>query len=221
MKRALLRFVVLACGYALIGNAQEQHPVTKRPIAPVMGVRGADWLTRPERETEERPALALDEIGIVKGSVVADIGAGAGFYTKLLVERVGAQGKVYAEDIQPGMIELLRKRINEPNVIPVLGTETDPKLPASALDLALLVDVYHEFSHPQTMIRKLREALTPDGRLVLLEFRAEDAKLSIRREHKMSVEQVQAEIEPEGFQLMQRSEKLPRQHILIFKKRTL
>ena len=199
----------------------QEHPVTKREIAPVMGVGGADWLTRPEREAEEHPGVALDEIGITKGSTVADIGAGSGFYSIRLAERVGPEGKVYANDIQPGMLQLLRHQVAAKglnNVIPVLGTESDPKLPLNSIDLELLVDVYHEFSRPQEMVRKLRDSLKPGGRLVLLEYRAEDPAIPIRAEHKMTVDQVVAELKPEGFQLIKRSEKLPWQHILIFGK---
>jgi predicted methyltransferase len=201
--------------------AQDQHPVTKREIAPVMGLGGADWLTRPEREAEEHPGVALDEIGIAPGSAVADIGAGVGYYTLLLADRVGPQGKVYANEIQQGMLDRLNQRAAAKgvhNIIPVLGTESDPKLPAGAIDVALLVDVYHEFSHPKEMIQRLRESLKPDGRLVLLEYRAEDPNVPILPAHKMTVKQVKAEIEPEGFRLVKRSEKLPWQHILIFGK---
>ena len=219
MTRYLLALLLsaLSCG------AQEQHPVTNREIAPVMGLGGADWLTRPERAAEEHPAVALDEIGIAKGSTVADIGAGVGFYTVLLAQRVGPQGKVYANEIQPGMLDRLKRNVSAKglkNVIPILGAENDPKLPANSIDLALLVDVYHEFSHPQQMMRKLRDSLRPDGRLVLLEYRAEDPQVPIRPEHKMTVEQVTAELKPDGFQLIKRSEKLPWQHILIFGKAT-
>jgi ubiquinone/menaquinone biosynthesis C-methylase UbiE len=214
MKRFLLAIILAASG-----AAQQSHPATSRPIPPVMGVAGADWLTRPEREAEEHPGAALDEIGIHKGMTVADIGAGVGYYTGLLAERVGPEGKVYAEDIQPGMLALLRKRLSGENIVTILGAESDPKLPAQSVDIALLVDVYHEFSQPRAMLRKLRESLKSDGRLVLLEFRAEDPKIPIRPEHKMTVEQVKAELEPEGFELIRRSEKLPWQHILIFGKK--
>ncbi len=203
-------------------QAQDQHPVTKRQIAPVMGVGGADWLTRPEREAEEHPRVALDEIGIAKGSTVADIGAGVGFYTILLAERVGPQGRVYANEIQSGMLDRLKKNVAArglKNVIPVLGDEDDPKLPPGSVDVALLVDVYHEFGQPVAMIRKLRQSLKPDGRLVLLEYRGEDPKVPIRPEHKMTVQQVVAELQPDGFVLQRTDEKLPWQHILIFVKR--
>lgn len=201
--------------------AQDQHPVTHREIAPVMGVGGADWLTRSSREREEHPSVALDEIGIANGSTVADIGAGVGFYTMKLAQRVGPTGRVYAEDIQPGMIDILKQNLAKAglrNVIPIVGTESDPKLPVASIDIELLVDVYHEFSKPREMLRKLRDSLKPNGKLVLLEYRAEDPNVPIRPEHKMTVDQVKAELEPEGFRLERRSEKLPRQHILIFAK---
>jgi predicted methyltransferase len=216
MRRAVCVFFV-----ALTLLAQNTHPITGRRYAGVMGSAGADWLVRPEREAEEQPGRALDLIGIAKGSTAADIGAGAGYITWRLAERVGPTGKVYANDIQPEMLDLLRRNMRErklENVETVLGAIDDPKLPADAVDLVILVDVYHEFSKPQEMLRKIREAMKPDGRLVLLEYRAEDPKVPIRAEHKMTVAQVKAELEPEGFRLDKVIEDLPRQHILIFKK---
>ena len=200
--------------------AQGVHPVTGRHYAGVMGVAGADWLVRPEREAEEHPDAALDAIGIAKGSTVADIGAGVGYMSWRLGERVGP-GKVYANDIQPKMLELLRQNMQQrklTNVETILGTIDDPKLPPAAIDLVLMVDVYHEFSEPQRMLRHIRESLKPDGRMVLLEYRAEDPNVPIRAEHKMTIAQVKAEVEPEGFRLDQTLETLPRQHILIFRK---
>jgi ubiquinone/menaquinone biosynthesis C-methylase UbiE len=201
--------------------AQGVHPVTGRRYASTMSADGADWLVRPEREAEEAPDTALDAIRIAKGSTVADVGAGAGYIAWRLAKRVGPAGKVYANDIQPEMIELLRKNMAErkiANVEPVLGALDDPKLPRGGIDLALLVDVYHEFSEPRAMLRRIRESLKPDGRLVLLEYRAEDPNVPIRPEHKMTVAQVKAEVEPEGFRLDKVLEMLPRQHILIFRK---
>jgi len=216
MRRAVCVFLV-----TLTLLAQNTHPITGRRYAGIMGSAGADWLVRPEREAEEQPGRALDLIGIAKGSTAADIGAGAGYITWRLAERVGPTGKVYANDIQPEMLDLLRRNMRErklENVETVLGAIDDPKLPADAVDLVILVDVYHEFSKPQEMLRKIREAMKPDGRLVLLEYRAEDPKVPIRAEHKMTVAQVKAELEPEGFRLDKVIEDLPRQHILIFKK---
>jgi ubiquinone/menaquinone biosynthesis C-methylase UbiE len=201
--------------------AQGVHPISGRRFAGVMGIGGADWLVRPEREMEEAPDRALDEIGIAKGSTVADVGAGAGYFTWRLAERVGPAGRVYGNDIEPRMLDLLRRNMAErkiANVEPVLGTITDAKLPENALDLVIMVDVYHEFSQPQKMLASIRNALKSDGRLVLLEYRAEDPAVPIRPEHKMTVEQVKTELTPEGFRLERTSEKLPRQHILIFRK---
>ncbi len=192
-----------------------------RTYATVMGVGGAQWLERAERENEERPRLAVDLLRLKPGMTVADVGAGSGYYSELVSRRVGATGKVYAVDIQVGMIRLIQERIrrlNLRNVTPVLGDAANPKLPSETIDLALLVDVYHEFAEPQEMLRKIRAALRPDGRLVLLEFRKEDPAIPIRPEHKLSVEQAKAEIEPEGYRLDSLIEALPWQHILIFRK---
>jgi ubiquinone/menaquinone biosynthesis C-methylase UbiE len=205
---------------ALSAYAQGVHPITGRPYAGVMSASGADWLTRPEREEEEHPDQALDDIGIVKGSSVADIGAGSGAISWRLAQRVGPAGKVYAVDIQPRMLDLLRQNMKQrkiTNVEPVLDTVDDPKLPAASVDLELMIDVYHEFSHPQEMLRHLRDSLKPGGRMVLLEYRGEDPSVPIRPEHKMTVAMVKAEVEPEGFYLDKTIETLPRQHILIFK----
>src|ERR1035441_9270266 len=159
---------LIAISYAL-AYAQDVHPVTGRKYAGVMSSEGAPWLTRPEREEEEHPDQALNDIGIAKGSAVADIGAGSGAITWRLAERVGPKGKVYANDIQPRMLELLRQDMAQrklTNVETVLGAADDPKLPPGSVDLELLIDVYHEFSHPQEMLRHLRQSLKPGGRLV-------------------------------------------------------
>ena len=216
------RFVcVLLLGASLLAQSPNTHPITGRRYAGVMGPAGADWLVRPEREAEEEPDKAIDLLGIAKGSTVADVGAGAGYITWRLAERVGPAGKVYANDIQQGMLDLLRRNVRERglnNVEPVLGQFDDPRLPANTMDLVILVDVYHEFSEPQKMLRHIRESMKTDGRLVLLEYRGEDPKVPIRPEHKMTVIQVKAELEPEGFRMDRVLEDLPRQHILIFKK---
>jgi ubiquinone/menaquinone biosynthesis C-methylase UbiE len=201
--------------------AQSTHPLTGRQIAPVMGAGGAGWLDRPEREAEEAPDKALDALGIRAGMTVADVGAGTGYMTLRMARRIGSSGKAYAEDLQPEMLEKLRAKAQREkiaNVETVLGTESSPKLPAGQMDLVLLVDVYHEFSQPQAMLQGIRESLKPDGRLVLLEYRKEDPKVPIRLEHKMSVAEVKTEVEAEGYKLDQVIEKLPRQHIIIFRK---
>ena len=201
---------------------QNAHPVTGRPYAGTMGMVGAPWLVRSEREDEERPDQALDELKIAKGSTVADIGAGVGYMSWRLAERVGPTGKVYANDIQAPMLEQLRRNVAQrhlTNVETVLGEPDDPKLPQGRMDLVLMVDVYHEFSEPQKMLRHIRESLKPHGRMVLLEYRAEDPNVPIMPLHKMTVNQVKAEIEPEGFRLDKVLETLPRQHILIFRRK--
>ncbi len=198
-----------------------KHPLSGRVYAGVMGVDGAPWLERAERENEERPRLAVRLLHLKPGMAVADIGAGSGYYTQLLSREVGPSGKVFAVDIQAGMIRLIEERMRRQkleNVTPVLGLAADPKLPDTSIDLALLVDVYHEFSDPQAMLRRLRSALRQDGRLVLLEFRKEDPAIPIRPEHKMSVEEARTEIESEGFRLDTVIEELPWQHILVFRR---
>ena len=203
------------------GLAADTHPVTGRPYAGVMGVGGAPWLERTEREDEEHTKAAVRLLHLKPGMVVGDVGAGSGYYTELIASHVGPKGKVYATDIQPGMIDLLRQRIARArltNVEALLSTAIDSRLPDAALDLIILVDVYHEFSQPQQMLRQLKAALKPGGLLVLLEFRKEDPTVPIRPEHKMSVAEVRAELEPEGFHFDKVLPDLPWQHILFFHK---
>jgi ubiquinone/menaquinone biosynthesis C-methylase UbiE len=198
------------------------HPLTGRQIAGVCGFGGCEtWLERPEREQEENPDGALDALDLKPGMSVADVGAGTGYMSLKLSKRVGPAGKVYAEDVQPGMLQQVRAnaaKARVANVVTVQGSYTDPMLPKGQMDLVLLVDVYHEFSEPQKMLRGIRDALKPDGRLVLLEYRKEDPKIPIREEHKMTVAQVKTEVEAEGFKMSQVIETLPRQHILILTK---
>jgi len=184
-----------------------------------MSVEGADWLTRPERIKEEDPDRMLLALDIKKGSVVADIGAGVGYHAWRLSEIVGPAGKVIAEDIQAGMIRLLQQNIAERklrNVDIILGTPSDPKLPGNAVDLILMVDVYHEFSDPSAMMKHVRDALKPDGRVVLVEFRKEDPSVPIQPLHKMSVADARAELESMGFKFQRSLEFLPWQHIIFF-----
>ena len=218
-RRALRWVSWLVLAAAVGAQAPGVHPISGRRFAPVMGYQGADWLERVERDDEEAPDVALNVLKIAKGATVADIGAGSGFITERLAARVGPSGKVFANDLQPQMLDLLarrlaRKRIT--NVTLVKGELDDPKLPPASVDLEIMVDVYHEFSQPQAMLRHLREALKPDGRMVLLEYRKEDPSIPIRPEHKMSVAEAKLEVEAEGFTLAKVDESLPRQHILIF-----
>jgi len=206
------------------GFSQEEHPLTGRKIAPVMGVAGADWLERSERDKEEAPETALDQMGVKQGMTVADIGAGTGYFSIRLARRVGPTGRVYANDVQTEMLDKIRVRCEKlgiTNIETVLGSEADPKLPAGKMDLILMVDVYHEFSQPQRMLEALRTALKPDGRLVQLEYRKEDPNIPIRPDHKMSIPEVKTEVEAEGFKLDKVLDTLPRQHLFIFVKRPL
>jgi predicted methyltransferase len=213
-----LAAVVAGVWLAVGLQAQQRHPVSGRLIAPVMGAAGAGWLERPEREAEEAPSRAIAALKVQPGQTVADIGAGSGYYTVRLARAVGPTGRVYATDIQPAMLDLLlanvaRARLD--NVTAILGAPDDPKLPANAIDLAIMVDVYHELDAPQAFLQRLRPALKPGGRLVLLEFRKEDRRVPILEVHKMSVAEVRQELEAEGFRLSAVLDDLPWQHILV------
>jgi ubiquinone/menaquinone biosynthesis C-methylase UbiE len=200
--------------------AQGRHPVSGREIAPVMGVGGAGWLERAEREQEEAPSRAIAALDLRAGMKVADIGAGSGYYTVRMARTVGPEGRVYATDIQVGMLSMIQRPARQAelqNIVPVLGAVDDPKLPPAALDLALMVDVYHELAEPQAFMRRLREALKPDGRLVLIEYRKEDPRVPIREEHKMSVAMVRQELSADGYTVDRVIDVLPWQHIIVLK----
>lgn len=191
-----------------------------REISEVMGHLGAGWLERSDREQEERTDLLADALELKPTDVVADIGAGTGYFSFRLA-RLVPQGKVLAVDIQPEMIDYLnagKRKAKTPNVEPVLGTITDPKLPANGVDLALLVDAYHEFSNPREMIDNVVKSLRPGGRVVLVEYRAEDPNVPIKEHHKMSEAQAAKEMKAAGLRLLKNDKRLPQQHILIFGK---
>lgn len=194
-----------------------------REISQVMGHRGAAWLERESREVEERTDLLLEAIRIIPGDRVGDIGAGTGYFTWRIAKRVGDTGLVYANEIQPEMLEILTRQIElrgvEDRVKPILGELTHPRLPEASCDIILLVDVYHEFSHPFEMTRGMIEGLKTGGRLVLVEYRLEDPTVPIKRLHKMSEAQVKLEmgVHPE-LEFVENIDVLPRQHILVFRK---
>ena len=193
-----------------------------RAIAPVMSYLGADWLLRDTREQEEQPEQMLDALNLKPGQVVADVGAGVGYTSVRLARRVGPTGKVYATDIQPQMIRMLKANIRtmklEKVITPLLCTATETKLPDAEIDLIIMVDVYHECSSPIETLKGLKKALKPGGRLVLIEFRAEDPEVPIRPEHKMTLAQARREVEAQGFAFQKNDERLPWQHIIIFEK---
>jgi ubiquinone/menaquinone biosynthesis C-methylase UbiE len=198
-------------------------PVEKREPANVMSYEHADWLERDGRAELEKPELVLQAMELREGMNVAEIGAGTGFFSRRIGKMVGPTGKVYAEDIQPQMIELLKQYTAKEgleNVITVLGTETDPKLPARGIDRILLVDVYHEFQQPEPMLARIRDSLAPGGTVALVEYRLEgETAAHINIKHRMSVEQVLSEWNAAGFELVNRLETLPAQHIFIFSAR--
>ncbi len=217
---SVVRVVAIVATAAGVSFAQATHPISGRPIAGVMGHEGAAWLERPERETEEAPTKAITALKLRQGQVVADVGAGSGYYTMLLRAAVGPRGRVYATDIQPEMLALIRKKIERPgvsNVELVLGTPTESRLPDGAIDLALMVDVYHELAQPQAFLQSLKRALKPDGRLVLIEFRKESAWVPIREEHRMTVREARMELEAVGYRFERVIDVLPWQHILVFR----
>ena len=192
-----------------------------RPIADVMGYQGADWLFRDSREAEEQPNRMLDALGIKPGETVADVGAGAGYTSLLLSKRVGPTGSVLATDVQPQMLAMLAanaKAAGVTNIKPIRSTQTETRLPDGKVDLAIMVDVYHEATDPESLLQGLKKALKPGGRLVLVEFRGEDPEVPIKPEHKMTLAQVRRELEPQGFRFKDSLEFLPWQHVIIFER---
>jgi ubiquinone/menaquinone biosynthesis C-methylase UbiE len=192
-----------------------------REIAQTMGPGGIPWLDRPQRVNEEHPEVVMDALDLREGEVVADLGAGSGFFTFRMAPKVGKTGKVLAVDVQEEMLDAIRRRAAEAkvtNVEEIKDTETDPKLPANGVDLVLMVDVYHELSYPFEVMTKVRQALKPDGRVVFVEYRKEDPKVPIKHVHKMSVEQLDREMAVVGLKRVETVETLPLQHIVIFGK---
>ena len=224
-----------ACGVRADADLENSHYTTGLPsrdgigkfymgreISHVMGHLGAGWLERPERERQERTDLLIAGLSLSDDFVIADIGAGTGYFTFPVAQRV-PRGKVFSVDIQPEMLARVEQRKaleNVANVETVLGEEDDPKLPAKEIDLAFIVDAYHEFSFPREMGERLKESLKPGGRLVLVEYRAEDRRVPIKRLHKMSELQVKQEMAAIGLDWLRTESYLPQQHVLIFQKPT-
>jgi precorrin-6B methylase 2 len=191
-----------------------------REIAQVMGHEGAYWLERPSRELEERPQAALEALDLHPDDVVADIGAGTGYFSFRIAAKV-PEGKVLAVDLQPEMLALIEQKQAEAgvtNIHPIQGDPDQPNLPPNTIDLALLVDAYHEFDHPREMMQGIVNALKPGGRVVLAEYRAENPLILIKRLHKMSQRQVQKEMAAVGLRWIKTDDRLPQQHLLFFEK---
>ncbi len=192
-----------------------------REIAGVMGWQAAGWLERPERQQEERPDLLLAELSLKPGLVVADIGAGSGYHSRRIAEVVGKTGKVYAVDVQPQMVQMLSAIAREEryiNVKPILSTVDDVKLPLASVDLAIMVDVYHELEFPLEVLRSIVKSLKPGGIVAFVEYRAEDANVPIKALHKMSEAQIKREAARHPLEWVRTSSVLPWQHIVFFRK---
>jgi len=215
------------------GSAESPHYTSKQPsrdgigkvymgreISHVMGYQGASWLERASREREERPDLVVANMDLSPDSAVADIGAGSGYFSFRIAPLV-PDGRVYAVDIQPEMLTLIRDRMADEgieNIEPVRGAEKSPRLPAGSIDVALMVDVYHELAHPREMMTDLVDALRPGGRVYLIEYRAEDPTVPIKPLHKMSEAQARKEMEAVGLVWVETGDFLPRQHFMVFEK---
>ncbi len=194
-----------------------------RQIAQTMHYLGAEWLIRDRREREERCSMMLANLGVKPAMTLCDMGCGNGYHTLRLAEMTGDQGIVFGVDIQPEMLELMRERMETSgieNVVPILGSFHNPRLPANSVDLLLMVDVYHEFSHPEQMLAAIHRALKPDGLAVLVEYREEDPQVPIKPLHKMSKQQINKEMVANGFVLKKEFDRLPWQHMMFYGKRT-
>jgi len=201
------------------GRADPPGTYMGRTLAQTMSHLGAPWLTRPKRDAEENTTLMHEQLGLSPGDVACDVGAGNGYHTLRMAEAVGSDGKAIAVDLQPQMLERLQARATEAgidNVQTIVAEPTDPKLPPGTCDLVLLVDVYHELSDPAAVLGHLSTALTPRGRIALLEFRAEDPDVPIKALHKMSKVQILAEYEANDLQLESQFDGLPWQHLMFF-----
>ncbi|MFN5422576.1 MAG: methyltransferase domain-containing protein [bacterium] len=232
--RQLLSFQFTVIAFFLLTGLQAQERYVFKPgdpngimkwymgrqIAHVMSHYGIDWLERPERDIEENTSLLLKNLDLKQGMQIADIGAGSGYYSRLLSKRIG-NGKVFAVDIEPEMIQYLKATMqqeNISNIVTVLGKEKSVSLPPSSMDMMLLVDVYHEFSFPYEMALSMHKSLKPDGKLVLVEFRLEDDNVPIKAIHKMSEAQAVKELKAAGFRLEKNISNLPWQHCMVFVK---
>jgi precorrin-6B methylase 2 len=189
-----------------------------REIAHVMGYQGMDWLERPEREQEEKTSKLLKNMNLKPTDVVADIGAGSGYHVFKMAPKVN-EGLVYAVDIQKEMLQAIKTKkqaLGQDNIKLVQGTEKSVNLPKKEVDKILMVDVYHEFEYPIEMLASIKTALRENGRIYLIEYRAEDLTVPIKRLHKMSEVQAVKEMKAAGFKLIENIDNLPWQHCMVF-----
>lgn len=234
IKSAFLLAFLFVCGSWAIVQAQQDSTYTHktaseggtgkfyfgREIAHIMDFGGSPWLERNSRQVEENSNLAISKLPVTESSVVADIGAGTGYYTFKIYQKV-PKGRVYAVEVQNDAVTYLKNKagqLNASNVTAIKGTEKSPELPENSIDLVLMVDVYHELSYPHEMLQNIRKSLKPKGKLLLMEYKAEDPKVDIKPLHKMSVEQVNKELTANGFHLVNDGEFLPIQHYLLYEK---
>ncbi len=209
------------CAVAAAQTPEEPGVFKGRKIAEVMSYRGAPWLERAARIEEEHPDALMAALPIEVGMLVVDVGCGSGYYARRLAAAVGPEGSVLCNDIQPEMLDIaawLAEKAGVTNMSTVLGTESDARLPEGEVDLILLVDVYHEFSEPEAMLESMRKALAPDGIVALAEFRLEGTSAAhIKVDHRMSIDQVMKEWLPAGYELIERVDSLPTQHLFLFR----
>ena len=230
-KKLFVRLLItfsFSVAWADTNNLYQQFPPTAegtgkvymgREIAHVMGYQGAAWLERENREKEERTDMLIQSLNLKPGMTVADIGAGTGYFSRKIATRVGNTGTVYTVDVQPEMVGKLKFAAkSHANIKPVLSTETDVMLPVNSLDLAIMVDVYHELAYPYEVMKSVLRALKPNGRLVLVEYRAEDDRVPIKASHKMSETQIKREMAALPLTWQSTLSHLPWQHVVIFTK---
>ncbi len=194
-----------------------------REIAHIMGSANANWLERTSRPQEENTNLAIEKMNLKPANVIADLGAGTGYYTFKIAPKV-PQGKVYAVEVQDGMIEFLnnrKKELNNNNVEVVKGSNMSPNLPANSIDMVIMVDVYHELEHPSEMLQAINKSLKKDGKILLMEYKGEYPSIRIKPLHKTTVAQLNKELGANGFKLAYRGDFLPIQHFLLYKKSDL
>jgi ubiquinone/menaquinone biosynthesis C-methylase UbiE len=229
---ALFGFVALSCaGLSIAVGQQPSQPATAPPVeeardvymgrqvAQYMTYHGAGWLIRDSRNREEATDRVIKELDLQPGMAVCDLGCGNGFYTLRFARQVAPRGRVFAVDIQPEMLKMLSARVARArldSVVPIKGEIDNPNLPTGELDLVFMADVYHEFSHPESMLYRIRESLKPEGVVALLEYRDEDPSVPIKPEHKMSKDQIMKEYEANGLKLVREFNGLPWQHLMYF-----